>query len=144
MISYIALFYTSFLYHAIKTPEYFGRLIISALLLQVFGTLAYLVAPAVGPFIYEAGVNPMITGGQHSMLEFYRNSVATGPAFLAKHGSINFTVGLAAMPRSEEHTSELQSLMRISYAVFCLKKKHIQNYLQRMTILTSISSTKVY
>src|SRR3546814_3654986 len=29
--------------------------------------------------------------------------------------------------RSEEHTSELQSLMRISYAVFCLKKKNIQN-----------------
>src|SRR3546814_10310104 len=33
--------------------------------------------------------------------------------------------------RSEEHTSELQSLMRISYAVFCLKKKinkHVNNY----------------
>src|SRR3546814_10269364 len=29
----------------------------------------------------------------------------------------------ASAPRSEEHTSELQSLMRISYAVFCLKKK---------------------
>src|SRR3546814_1796127 len=29
--------------------------------------------------------------------------------------------------RSEEHTSELQSLMRISYAVFCLKKKTIEN-----------------
>src|SRR3546814_976399 len=29
-----------------------------------------------------------------------------------------------AWERSEEHTSELQSLMRISYAVFCLKKKH--------------------
>src|SRR3546814_10565645 len=29
----------------------------------------------------------------------------------------------AEAPRSEEHTSELQSLMRISYAVFCLKKK---------------------
>src|SRR3546814_7089301 len=29
--------------------------------------------------------------------------------------------------RSEEHTSELQSLMRISYAVFCLKKKRIKN-----------------
>src|SRR3546814_9469082 len=29
----------------------------------------------------------------------------------------------AALERSEEHTSELQSLMRISYAVFCLKKK---------------------
>src|SRR3546814_8990901 len=31
--------------------------------------------------------------------------------------------------RSEEHTSELQSLMRISYAVFCLKKKKINNIL---------------
>src|SRR3546814_19188920 len=32
--------------------------------------------------------------------------------------------------RSEEHTSELQSLMRISYAVFCLKKKNIRMHLQ--------------
>src|SRR3546814_8436670 len=32
----------------------------------------------------------------------------------------------AGIDRSEEHTSELQSLMRISYAVFCLKKKTIQ------------------
>src|SRR3546814_2071747 len=30
--------------------------------------------------------------------------------------------------RSEEHTSELQSLMRISYAVFCLKKKKLKNH----------------
>src|SRR3546814_2049474 len=33
------------------------------------------------------------------------------------------TVWIAAVTRSEEHTSELQSLMRTSYAVFCLKKK---------------------
>src|SRR3546814_9679047 len=32
-------------------------------------------------------------------------------------------------PRSEEHTSELQSLMRISYAVFCLKKKNTHRLL---------------
>src|SRR3546814_4150602 len=32
--------------------------------------------------------------------------------------------GMQALIRSEEHTSELQSLMRISYAVFCLKKKN--------------------
>src|SRR3546814_5679867 len=36
---------------------------------------------------------------------------------------IFFTAG-ENNPRSEEHTSELQSLMRISYAVFCLKKKN--------------------
>src|SRR3546814_7607058 len=35
--------------------------------------------------------------------------------------------------RSEEHTSELQSIMRISYGVFCLKKKYIQ-YLQSRPI----------
>src|SRR3546814_1759981 len=33
----------------------------------------------------------------------------------------------AAVERSEEHTSELQSLMRLSYAVFCLKKKKLQH-----------------
>src|SRR3546814_1005770 len=33
--------------------------------------------------------------------------------------------------RSEEHTSELQSLMRISYAVFCLKKKNITTYIHK-------------
>src|SRR3546814_986798 len=40
--------------------------------------------------------------------------------------------------RSEEHTSELQSLMRISYAVFCLKK---QKNRQRLTITTEQSHT---
>src|SRR3546814_8759852 len=35
--------------------------------------------------------------------------------------------GYCGAPRSEEHTSELQSLMRISYAVFCLQKKRHNN-----------------
>src|SRR3546814_1666061 len=39
-------------------------------------------------------------------------------------GGLEYHVSLLpAVARSEEHTSELQSLMRISYAVFCLKKK---------------------
>src|SRR3546814_6547369 len=42
------------------------------------------------------------------------------------HGKSIF--GFAMANRSEEHTSELQSLMRISYAVFCLKKKNTKNY----------------
>src|SRR3546814_4586174 len=42
----------------------------------------------------------------------------------ASHGQKLRMVGNA---RSEEHTSELQSLMRISYAVFCLKQKHKKN-----------------
>src|SRR3546814_9332907 len=50
--------------------------------------------------------------------------------------------------RSEEHTSELQSLMRISYAVFCLKKKKKkQNKLQNVTreheLISSITYTNL-
>src|SRR3546814_20705920 len=37
------------------------------------------------------------------------------------------SLGFIDANRSEEHTSELQSLMRISYAVFCLKKKNTKN-----------------
>src|SRR3546814_10828743 len=56
-------------------------------------------------------------------------------------GTVVILVGVAVMllwvplrqrpgfgTRSEEHTSELQSLMRISYAVFCLKKKNINSH----------------
>ncbi|HMO76197.1 MAG TPA: phosphatase PAP2 family protein [Sphingopyxis sp.] len=98
MISFMALFYVSFLYHAVKTPEHFRTLVVSVLLVQSLGALAYLVAPAIGPFLYEAGVDPTITTGQLSMLQFYENSVAQGPGWIAEHGSANFTVGLAAMP----------------------------------------------
>src|SRR3546814_9896535 len=44
-------------------------------------------------------------------------------AVLAQSGCVSDAERVAGMSRSEEHTSELQSLMRIAYAVFCLKKK---------------------
>src|SRR3546814_10877549 len=47
--------------------------------------------------------------------------------------------GLAS--RSEEHTSELQSLMRISYAVFCLKKKKTKNIQHATTYSIYIQHT---
>src|SRR3546814_6711070 len=47
------------------------------------------------------------------------------------------TAASRARGRSEEHTSELQSLMRISYAVFCLKKKNLTIQVQIQLILPS-------
>src|SRR3546814_9364232 len=44
--------------------------------------------------------------------------------------------------RSEEHTSELQSLMRISYAVFCLKKKKINNITNTHNTHTRVRTTR--
>src|SRR3546814_1234782 len=57
------------------------------------------------------------------------HSTATSPS-TSRHRSCSPTPAAAvASCRSEEHTSELQSLMRISYAVFCLKK--ILNYVKQ-------------
>src|SRR3546814_6208294 len=55
---------------------------------------------------------------------------ARRPAFgrpAIRGNAISIFAGYGAPGRSEEHTSELQSLMRISYAVFCLKKKKKTN-----------------
>src|SRR3546814_4738277 len=50
--------------------------------------------------------------------------------------------GGQALQRSEEHTSELQSLMRISYAVFCLKKKITTNTLGNIIIRSHVIHTQ--
>src|SRR3546814_8755649 len=50
-------------------------------------------------------------------------NVISGPALFTAADSAMYALVLGPLGRSEEHTSELQSLMRISYAVFCLKKK---------------------
>src|SRR3546814_1041411 len=49
--------------------------------------------------------------------------VADTAKVITDQGGKALAVALDVTDRSEEHTSELQSLMRISYAVFCLKKK---------------------
>src|SRR3546814_3242346 len=68
-----------------------------------------------------AGVpNDIDLGAYRSVVEVFERACKTHadrPAFS------NMGVTLSYSDRSEEHTSELQSLMRISYAVFCLKKK---------------------
>src|SRR3546814_9848012 len=51
------------------------------------------------------------------------NRCATSSKRFANYKTRDTVVKIAEVLRSEEHTSELQSLMRISYAVFCLQKK---------------------
>src|SRR3546814_3934514 len=48
--------------------------------------------------------------------------------------------GVLLVERSEEHTSELQSLMRISYAVFCLKKKKTRTWRRSNTYTPELQS----
>src|SRR3546814_5184704 len=58
-----------------------------------------------------------------------KDSLAKGPLnqeYVCDRFSDFSSIPVPSWERSEEHTSELQSLMRISYAVFCLKKKNKQ------------------
>src|SRR3546814_6360188 len=66
--------------------------------------------------VVPAFAHPVIAAGEAYYLHGYHFADAVDVAATSSHGT-TFTAAV----RSEEHTSELQSLMRISYAVFCLK-----------------------
>src|SRR3546814_4408102 len=74
----------------------------------------------------------------YSSLQALQQNVQRTQQLLAQAQNIAFDVQkvdqiFQTQYRSEEHTSELQSLMRISYAVFCLKKKKLVGIAQHMT-----------
>src|SRR3546814_749691 len=77
--------------------------------------------------------DPLIVVCFYEALEQPHERVTDMGVSLSKGGNVsltkeapNLTAVAVGLGRSEEHTSELQSLMRISYAVFCLKKKKIK------------------
>src|SRR3546814_6644710 len=90
------------------------------------------VAAVLDQFVREVDIDEA-TGSWHPKAALIKLRAGDGTAtWRLWIGSRNLTecvnrdIGLllvSAAKRSEEHTSELQSLMRISYAVFCLKKK---------------------
>src|SRR3546814_940968 len=81
-------------------------------------------------YLYQ-GKQQSVTGFDASTLSTLGQFINSGDARMyGAEVEISYTpnrrwnINLGGGLRSEEHTSELQSLMRISYAVFCLKKKH--------------------
>src|SRR3546814_6331773 len=92
------------------------------------------VGPARHDFAMRMFARGMIEQARHAQLEILhrsqhilpsRPSAARGQPASASLASevLNTSAAIPCIARSEEHTSELQSLMRISYAVFCLKKQ---------------------
>src|SRR3546814_2146892 len=73
---------------------------------------------------YGLGLGLLGVGGEGCADDILR---LDGPLLSGARCAIGRPRRVAAIHRSEEHTSELQSLMRISYAVFCLKKKQTKN-----------------
>src|SRR3546814_3850097 len=92
---------------------------------------------AIMPPIYATSTYVQESPGVHKGYEYSRSQNPTRMAYERCIADLEsgergyaFASGLAAIAtlRSEEHTSELQSLMRISYAVFCLKKKNTNKH----------------
>src|SRR3546814_5819036 len=78
--------------------------------------------PELGSRAIKAGFNRLLADPQnHRSVGLAHFVDAAKEQYLAQ--TLRQLVDRPTNPRSEEHTSELQSLMRISYAVFCLKKK---------------------
>src|SRR3546814_8863194 len=76
--------------------------------------------------ITQSGVDgELISKGNHRhymIKEIYEQPIVVAQTLRSYLQRVDETLTLPIPDRSEEHTSELQSLMRISYAVFCLKK----------------------
>src|SRR3546814_7096760 len=88
-------------------------------------------------FVFGAGVcrSRCVSGCAGSIIRARRNFRYIGcfadgaqPVSVRQLSAYGVGPRPAREPRSEEHTSELQSLMRTSYAVFCLKKKNNQSH----------------
>src|SRR3546814_1082006 len=86
-----------------------------SLLVAVLPTYATIGAAAPALLLVARLMQGFSTGGQYGAAATYLSEIAE-PGRRGFYASFQFV-------RSEAHTSELQSLMRISYAVFCLKKK---------------------
>src|SRR3546814_9653313 len=89
--------------------------------------LAARIAPRLGALIVGMNLNGQIFAGEQIFDEQFRLASVghLKPDFPNRLAAVHHVIesGPQGPARSEEHTSELQSLMRISYAVFCLKKK---------------------
>src|SRR3546814_5046498 len=112
---------------AIRSPTPFDRDVV-----ETVGDTVFLIGPA--DFrsekltALEAGVRFVLTSqASLSVSSFYNLYDDLRNIELAPSGFLPLQWGNGIKGRSEEHTSELQSLMRTSYAVFCLKKKNKQN-----------------
>lgn len=95
---FMLMFICSFIVHYIRGKAEFRRVFLASILVQAFGGIGYLVAPALGPFIYRNGVNAHITSVQHLLLHVHQALLAGGTRWLQDHTSESIAGGLGAMP----------------------------------------------
>src|SRR3546814_10770424 len=90
------------------------------------GSIASCIAQNSMPKTAEFMIAPLLARPPTTYLSWQNSSMP--------EGHFRFTRQYSARLRSEEHTSELQSLMRLSYAVFCLTKKQNKKLNDQQTL----------
>src|SRR3546814_2141834 len=93
---------------------------------ELRATLLTLVGDVASSYVEARGLQARIAYARQTAASQRETEALTRVRFEAG-AAAEADVANATGQRSEEHTSELQSLMRISYAVFCLKKKKMKN-----------------
>ncbi len=97
-LAFVLMFVLSFCYFAVGRDPHYPHFALGVLLVLSLGSLSYLIAPAVGPFLYETGVNARASEAQAGMWGAFQQVQNQGTGWIAAHGSAYFTGALAAMP----------------------------------------------
>lgn len=98
LFAFLAMFACSIIVHSLRAFIVLRKVVLTSMLVHVIGGLSYLIAPALGPFITEAGVNALETKRQIFMLAAHKASMAGGADWFIANGSEFLATGLAAMP----------------------------------------------
>lgn len=97
-IGFLAMFAFGLWAHAISDRRWHYHNMFAILLMQMIGAFTYLIAPAVGPFIFENGPNEAATIAQSKMYAAFQELQTQGAEWLAVNGGEYFTGPPAAMP----------------------------------------------
>jgi mitochondrial fission protein ELM1 len=95
---FFAIFVLAFLSHALGHRRFHHHNIMALMLLEMVGVFTYVIAPAVGPFIYEHGRSALATAAQLQMYDVYQHARAGGAPWINANGGSYFAQPLAAMP----------------------------------------------
>jgi hypothetical protein len=98
LFAFLAMFVCSIVVHSMRCFIVFRKVIFTAMLVHVLGAFSYLIMPAVGPFLYEAGNNALETARQVHMYQGYQALMAGGRPWIAQNGAENMFAAVAAMP----------------------------------------------
>jgi len=95
---FIGMFICSFIIHNLRGRDEFRRMFLASLLVQAMGAALYLLAPAVGPFLYHPSANAWIGSVQLYMYDLRSHMLSGGIDWLQANTGKHLTGGLAAMP----------------------------------------------